>query len=102
MHPDKNPHSEARVAFDELQRALKEIQDQEKFSTVKRYIKDARDNIFFLQGIKVPKADDGGRENVNFDELIKNHPKLGRLVQLEFVRMVQELAYRDKVQSVLD
>ena len=96
LHPDKNPHAEARVAFDELQRALKEIEDKDKFRTVLRYIKDARDSIFFHQGIKVPKeGEDIPVETC--EDLIRKHPKLGRLIQLEFVRMVKELAFRDQV-----
>ncbi len=95
---DKNSHPDARLAFEELQKAQQEIEDPEKFRIVKNYIKEARDNIFYIQGIKKTKAMGGDdREKIDYKALIEKTPKLGRLIQLEFVRLCQELAYRDRV-----
>ncbi|KAJ3354957.1 GTP cyclohydrolase II, partial [Kappamyces sp. JEL0680] len=80
-------------AFDQLQQAQQDIQDPEKFRLVKKYIRDARDAIFYIQGIEKPR--DG--EGYDFPSLLVKYPKLGRLIQLEFIRMVKELEYRDKI-----
>ena len=88
VHPDKNTHEQAREAFDELQRAWNELEDPQKKRTVINYIKEARENLLQRQGIKV--------RNDDYKAILQRYPNLGRLIQLEFIRLQQELKYRDK------
>lgn len=62
VHPDKNSHVDARSVFDYLQEAVAEINDQDKFRIIKNYIKEARDNIFYIQGLKKARAHMGEGE----------------------------------------
>ena len=88
VHPDKNTHKQSREAFDELQRAWHEIENPERKRLVVGYIKEARENLLQRQGIKV--------RNDDYKPLLVKYPNLGRLIQLEFIRLQQELKYRDK------
>jgi DnaJ family protein C protein 8 len=92
-HPDKNTHPDARIAFEELQKAQAQLQDPTKRKVVLNFIKDARDAILHQQGIELPKLDREGEVEM----LLEKYPNLGRLIQLECIRMVNELEYRDHV-----
>jgi DnaJ family protein C protein 8 len=92
VHPDKCKHPNAREAFDELTRAQNEWEDMGKKRLVIGYIQDARDSIFHRQGIKIPRKP----TKEEFQEILEKYPNIGRLIQLEFIRIQRELLYRDK------
>jgi DnaJ family protein C protein 8 len=88
LHPDKNPHPLAREAFDILQKAKTELEDPHKKRIVMDFIKDAREGLLHRQGIKVKDGD--------YHALLDKFPNLGRLIQLEFIRLQRELELRDR------
>ncbi|KAI8893271.1 hypothetical protein BC833DRAFT_608956 [Globomyces pollinis-pini] len=101
VHPDKNTHENAREAFEELQKAQNEFLDPEKRRLWLKYMEEARAVIFHKAGLKIPKPmrvdDDQVDPEINKDEILEKFPKIGTLIQLEFIRMCQELEYRDRI-----
>jgi DnaJ family protein C protein 8 len=92
VHPDKNKHEKAPEAFEELQKALNQLQDPTKRRTVMNFVKDARDGILQQQGIELPKIEKDKPELL--EPFMRKYPNLGRLIQLEFMRLANELEYR--------
>jgi DnaJ homolog subfamily C member 8 len=93
VHPDKNPHPDARIAFEELQKAQLQLEDFTKRKVVMNFVKEARDSIFHQQGIELPRLD---RES-ELLLFLEKYPNIGRLVQLECMKLANELEYRDAI-----
>jgi DnaJ homolog subfamily C member 8 len=89
----------ARKVFDELNRALKQIsgEGEEDLERVFNYIRDARDYVFHLKGLAIPKKQPTEQDRQMLLSLTRTEqPSMGRLIQLEFTRAVRELHYRDR------
>ncbi|KAJ3270128.1 hypothetical protein HDV01_000513 [Terramyces sp. JEL0728] len=93
VHPDKCKHPNARAAFEELQKAQNLLLNEpEKKQIVLNYIDEARANILHIKGVKIPPKG----KPFDYKALQQEVPNIGRLIQLEFLRMAMELAYRDR------